>query len=111
VTEVIEGPCLQVAGQTLPVAALEQIFFSRGGRPAADDGAEQQSAEERLEAVRLWTASSTSASLRRTHPRGGVQQRVVTPHRRVPGRLVTGGQRDQHPPVAHPRSTYVAARS
>src|SRR5215213_8724714 len=54
VTEVIEGSCLQLAGQPLPLAALEQIFFSRGGWPAAADGAEQQSAEQRLRAIRLW---------------------------------------------------------
>ena len=54
VTEVIEGSCLQLAGQPLPLAALEQIFFSRGGWPAAADGAEQQSAEQRLKAIRLW---------------------------------------------------------
>ena len=54
VTEVIEGSCLQLAGQPLPLAALEQIFFSRGGWPEAADGAEQQSAEQRLRAIRLW---------------------------------------------------------
>ncbi|WP_167760440.1 LuxR family transcriptional regulator [Blastococcus sp. CT_GayMR16] len=53
-TDVIEGSCLQVAGQSLPLAALEQIFDARGGWPAAADGAEQQSAEERLKAIRLW---------------------------------------------------------
>ena len=35
VTEVIEGSCLQLAGQSLPLAALEQIFDARGGWPAA----------------------------------------------------------------------------
>jgi DNA-binding CsgD family transcriptional regulator/tetratricopeptide (TPR) repeat protein len=54
VTEVIEGSCLQLAGQPLPLAALEQIFFSRGGWPAAADSAEHQSAEQRLKAIRLW---------------------------------------------------------
>ena len=54
VTEVIEGSCLQVAGQSLPLAALEQIFDARGGWPAAPDGSEQHSAEQRLKAVRLW---------------------------------------------------------
>lgn len=54
VTEVIEGSCLQVAGQSLPLAALEQIFDARGGWPAGPDGAEQQSAEQRLKAVRQW---------------------------------------------------------
>ena len=54
VTEVIEGSCLQVAGQSLPLAALEQIFDARGGWPAAPDGSEQHSAEQRLRAVRLW---------------------------------------------------------
>jgi DNA-binding CsgD family transcriptional regulator/tetratricopeptide (TPR) repeat protein len=53
-TEVIEGSCLQLAGQPLPLAALEQIFFSRGGWPEAADGAEQQSPEQRLRAIRLW---------------------------------------------------------
>ena len=33
-TEVIEGSCLQLAGQSLPLAALEQIFFARGGWPS-----------------------------------------------------------------------------
>jgi DNA-binding CsgD family transcriptional regulator/tetratricopeptide (TPR) repeat protein len=54
VTEVIEGSCLQLAGQALPLAALEQIFDAHGGWPAAADGAEQQSAEQRLRAVRVW---------------------------------------------------------
>ncbi|MET0765149.1 MAG: LuxR C-terminal-related transcriptional regulator [Blastococcus sp.] len=53
-SEVIEGACLQLAGQPLPLAALEQIFYSRGGWPEAADGAEQQSAEQRLKAIRLW---------------------------------------------------------
>jgi DNA-binding NarL/FixJ family response regulator/tetratricopeptide (TPR) repeat protein len=53
-TEVIEGSCLQLAGQALPLAALEQIFDARGGWPAATDGAEQQSAEQRLKAIRAW---------------------------------------------------------
>ena len=54
VTEVVEGSCLQLAGQPLPLAALEQIFFSRGGWPATADGAEQQSSEQRLRAIRVW---------------------------------------------------------
>ncbi|MGY5891768.1 helix-turn-helix transcriptional regulator [Blastococcus deserti] len=54
VAEVLEGSCLQLAGQPLPLAALEQIFFSRGGWPETADGAEQQSAEQRLRAIRLW---------------------------------------------------------
>lgn len=54
VTEVIEGSCLQVAGQSLPLAALEQIFEARGGWPGAVDGSEQPSAEQRLKAIRLW---------------------------------------------------------
>src|SRR5215218_9333911 len=54
VTEVIEGSCLQLAGQPLPLAALEQIFFSRGGWPAAVDGTDHQSDEQRLKAIRLW---------------------------------------------------------
>jgi DNA-binding CsgD family transcriptional regulator/tetratricopeptide (TPR) repeat protein len=53
-TEVAEGSCLQLAGQPLPLAALEQIFYSRGGWPEAADGAEQQSAEQRLKAIRVW---------------------------------------------------------
>jgi DNA-binding CsgD family transcriptional regulator len=53
VTEVIEGSCLQLAGESLPLAALEQIFFARGGWPAAPDGSEQSPAE-RLKAIRLW---------------------------------------------------------
>jgi hypothetical protein len=52
--DVIEGACLQLAGQPLPLAALEQIFYSRGGWPEAADGAEQQSAEQRLKAIRVW---------------------------------------------------------
>ena len=39
VTEVIEGSCLQLAAQSLPLAALEQIFYARGGWPEAADGA------------------------------------------------------------------------
>ena len=54
VTDVIEGSCLQLAGQALPLAALEQIFDARGGWPQAADGAEQQSAEQRLRAIRVW---------------------------------------------------------
>jgi predicted ATPase len=54
VTEVIEGSCLQLAGQPLPLAALEQIFDARGGWPESADGAEQQSAEQRLKAIRAW---------------------------------------------------------
>jgi DNA-binding CsgD family transcriptional regulator len=53
-TEVVEGSCLQLAGQALPLAALEQIFDARGGWPDAADGAEQQSAEQRLKAIRVW---------------------------------------------------------
>ncbi|MCW2634829.1 MAG: hypothetical protein JWQ99_1196 [Blastococcus sp.] len=53
-TEVIEGSCLQLAGQALPLAALEQIFDAHGGWPAEADGAEQQSAEQRLKAIRVW---------------------------------------------------------
>jgi DNA-binding CsgD family transcriptional regulator/tetratricopeptide (TPR) repeat protein len=53
VTEVIEGACLQLAGQPLPLAALEQIFDARGGWPGAPDGVEQ-STEERLRAIRRW---------------------------------------------------------
>src|SRR3954449_450594 len=45
VTEVIEGSCLQLAGESLPLAALEQIFFARGGWPAAPDGCDQSPAE------------------------------------------------------------------
>ena len=52
--DVVEGACLQLAGQPLPLAALEQIFYSRGGWPEAADGAEQQSAEQRLKAIRVW---------------------------------------------------------
>lgn len=54
VTEVIEGACLHLAGQPLPLAALEQIFDTRGGWPEAGDGADPQSPEQRLRAVRLW---------------------------------------------------------
>jgi hydrogenase maturation factor len=43
-TEVIEGSCLELAGQSLPLAALEQIFFARGGWPAAPDGSDQSPA-------------------------------------------------------------------
>ncbi|TFV63864.1 UNVERIFIED_ORG: hypothetical protein E4P37_13830 [Bacillus sp. AZ43] len=52
-TDVIEGACLQLAGQPLPLAALEQIFDARGGWPDAPDGAEQ-SAEQRLRSIRRW---------------------------------------------------------
>ncbi|TQN37691.1 putative ATPase [Blastococcus colisei] len=66
VTEVIEGACLQLAGQPLPLAALEMIFDARGGWPDAPDVAEQ-SAEERLRAIRRWAdalapAGSASAT-------------------------------------------------
>jgi DNA-binding CsgD family transcriptional regulator len=53
-TDVIEGSCLQLAGQALPLAALEQIFYARGGWPAAPEDSEQQSSEQRLKAVRQW---------------------------------------------------------
>ena len=53
VTEVIEGGCLQLAGQPLPLAALETIFDARGGWPGSPDDAEQ-SAEQRLRAIRRW---------------------------------------------------------
>ena len=52
VTDVIEGACLQLAGQPLPLAALEQIFDARGGWPA--DSTEPQAPEQRLKAVRQW---------------------------------------------------------
>jgi len=54
VADVVEGSCLQLAGQPLPLAALEQIFFARGGWPETADGAEQQSSEQRLRAIRIW---------------------------------------------------------
>jgi hypothetical protein len=44
---VIDGSCLQLAGESLPLAALEQIFFARGGWPAAPDGSEQSPADSR----------------------------------------------------------------
>ena len=53
-TEVIEGSCLQLAGQALPLAALEQVFYARGGWPAAPDDSVQLSPEQRLKAVRQW---------------------------------------------------------
>src|SRR3712207_9077742 len=39
--------------QPLPLAALEQIFDARGGWPGNPEAAEQ-SAEERLRAIRRW---------------------------------------------------------
>ncbi|HEY4626632.1 MAG TPA: AAA family ATPase, partial [Blastococcus sp.] len=54
VTEVLDGACLQLAGQPLPLAALEQIFDARGGWPEEPDGWQQQSAEQRLRAIRQW---------------------------------------------------------
>ena len=69
ITEVIEGSCLQLAGQPLPLAALEQIFDARGGWPAAADGAEQQSPEQRLRAIRLWAdALAPGGSPTADHP-------------------------------------------
>src|SRR6476469_3157685 len=53
-TEVIEGSCLQLAGHSLPLAALEQIFYARGGWPEAPDDSGHQSPEQRLKAVRQW---------------------------------------------------------
>ena len=53
-TEVIDGSCLQLAGQPLPLAALEQLFDARGGWPADPDDADQQSPEQRLKAIRVW---------------------------------------------------------
>src|SRR5688500_5815592 len=47
-TDVIEGACLQLAGQPLALAALEQLFDARGGWPASEEGPEQQSSEQRL---------------------------------------------------------------
>jgi DNA-binding CsgD family transcriptional regulator len=54
VTEVIDGSCLQLAGQPLPLAALEQFFDARGGWPSEPDDTEQQSPEQRLKAIRVW---------------------------------------------------------
>jgi DNA-binding CsgD family transcriptional regulator len=54
-TDVIEGWCMQLAGQPLPLAALEQLFDARGGWPSAAEGpTEQLSSEQRLKAVRQW---------------------------------------------------------
>jgi DNA-binding CsgD family transcriptional regulator len=53
-TDVVDGFCLQLAGQPLALAALEMIFDARGGWPEAADGAEQQSPEQRLRAIRRW---------------------------------------------------------
>lgn len=53
-TEVLEGACLQLAGQPLALAALEQVFDARGGWPESADAPEQQSAEQRLRAIRSW---------------------------------------------------------
>ena len=52
-TEVVDGSCMTLAGQPLPLAALEQIFDARGGWPEVTDGSEL-SAEQRLKAVRRW---------------------------------------------------------
>ena len=54
VTEVIDGSCLQLAGQPLPLAALEQFFDAQGGWPSEPDDTEQQSPEQRLKAIRVW---------------------------------------------------------
>ena len=54
ITDVIEGSCLQLAGQPLPLAALEQIFDARGGWPSDADGRTSRSPEQRLKAVRQW---------------------------------------------------------
>jgi predicted ATPase len=59
VTDVIEGSCLQLAGQPLPLAALEQIFDARGGWPAGSD--EPQAPEQRLRAVRQWAEALVPA--------------------------------------------------
>jgi len=54
-TEVIDGACMQLAGQPLPLAALEQLFDARGGWPSAAEGpTEQLSSEQRLKAIRQW---------------------------------------------------------
>ena len=53
-TDVVDGFCLQLAGQPLALAALEMIFDARGGWPDSADGAEQQSPEQRLRAIRRW---------------------------------------------------------
>ena len=53
-TDVVDGFCLQLAGQPLALAALEMIFDARGGWPESADGAEQQSPEQRLRAIRRW---------------------------------------------------------
>lgn len=52
-TDVVSGGCLQLAGEPLPLAALEQIFDARGGWPENEDP-EQQSAEQRLRSIRRW---------------------------------------------------------
>jgi len=53
-TDVVEGFCLQLAGQPLALAALEMIFDARGGWPESADSGEQQSPEQRLRAIRRW---------------------------------------------------------
>ena len=53
-TDVVDGFCLQLAGRPLALAALEMIFDARGGWPESADGAEQQSPEQRLRAIRRW---------------------------------------------------------
>jgi DNA-binding CsgD family transcriptional regulator/tetratricopeptide (TPR) repeat protein len=53
-TDVVEGACLQLAGQPLALAALEQLFDARGGWPEPEEAPEQQSAEQRLRAIRRW---------------------------------------------------------
>ncbi len=53
-TQVVSGSCLTLAGQPLPLAALEQVFDARGGWPDVADGPEDVSAEQRLKAVRRW---------------------------------------------------------
>src|SRR4051812_50021391 len=54
VTDVIEGSCLQLAGQALPLGGLGQIFDARGGGARAAGGAGPQAARERPPARPGW---------------------------------------------------------
>ena len=78
VTEVVEGSCLQLAGQALPLAALEQIFYARGGWPDGPDDAEQLSPEHRtaLEHLYFRDQSLAQAAAELGVPRNTVRSRA-----------------------------------
>jgi DNA-binding CsgD family transcriptional regulator len=57
---IVEGCCLRLAREPLPLAALEQLFESCGGWPDVVGGSDTyRSSEQRLRSVRLWADALT----------------------------------------------------